>query len=89
MERRATSPEITAIHDRLDKLEEISDDMKEIKEWIATVVKVTRFFEVAGCFLGRWAVIWLKFTAAIGFTWAAFKLGMGDILIWLRGLLKP
>ncbi len=87
MERRKVSPEIVAIHERLDKLEDISSDIQEIKEWIATVVKVTRGLEVIGCFMSRWAMVWLKITAAIAFTWAYVKYGVIEGGQWLRGFL--
>lgn len=76
---------ISSIHDRLDKLEEISSDMKEIKEWIATVVKVTHMFEVAGCFMAKWSAIWLKIGGAIVVTYAAIKYGFVESFMWLRG----
>ena len=52
--QRETDIKIVAIHDRLDKLETIADDLREIKEWIDTVMIVTRFLEMAGCFISKW-----------------------------------
>lgn len=85
MERRKEDPVIVAIHVRLDRLEDISADLSEIKEWIGTVVKVTRMLELTGNFLTRWAVLWLKLTGAIGFVWITFKYGLVETGIWVRG----
>lgn len=86
MERRKEDPVIVAIHERLDKLEDISSDIAEIKEWIATVVKVTRMLEVIGCFCSRWAKIWLQVGAAVAITVATIKYGVVESIAWLRGL---
>ncbi len=86
MERRKEDPVIVAIHSRLDKLEDISGDLREIKEWIATVVKVTRGLEVVGCFMSRMVVVCVKVTAGVAILWAAVKFGMAEALAWVRGL---
>lgn len=73
------SPVITKIHERLDKLEELSADMKEIKEWIATVVRMTLLMEIVGDFLTKWAWRMGKLLVGFGVVWAALRLGLNDL----------
>lgn len=87
MERRKEDPVIVSIHDRLDRLEDISDDLREIKEWIATVVKVTRMFEIAGNFAAKWAILFGKIAAGTAIGWAAFKYGAESTFSKLREFL--
>lgn len=88
MEHRKEDPIIVDIHTRLNKLEDISSDLAEIKEWIATVIKVTRGLEVIGCFTARWAVLFGKIGAGAAIGWAAFKYGAEGFFIKLRELFK-
>ncbi len=79
---------IAAIHKRLDALEEISSDMKEIKEWIATVVRMTLIIERVGDFMIKWAWRFVKFFSAVGAVWAMMKLGTVEVFNWIRSWVR-
>lgn len=87
-ERRKDDPVIVAIHDRLTTLESLSADMKEIKEWIATVVRMTLIIETVSDFIMKWIWRFVKFFAAVGSVWAIFKLGTTEALSYLRSFIK-
>lgn len=86
--QRDTDNKIAAIHDRLDTLESLSHDMREIKEWIATVVKVTRLFEIMGCFMTKWAVRLGKIIVAIAAVWAFIRHGIDELKVFFVGGIK-
>ena len=87
MERRKEDPVIIAIHERLDKLEDISATLARIEDWIATVTKVTRLLEIVGCFIEKWSIRFLKIGAVLGMVWASFKIGITDIKDFIRWIL--
>jgi len=91
LKRRKNDPVTTAIHARLDTLEEIATGMKdirawaaEIREWISTVTKVTRGMEVLVEFLAKWSGRAIKIAAAIGAVWASIRLSAQDVLDFLK-----
>ena len=83
--QRETDEKIAGIHDRLDKLEDISSDIATIKEWMETCTKVFRGMEILGCFIGKWAVRFGKIGAGIAIGWASFKYGMQGVWDVIRG----
>jgi len=88
LQRRKNDPVTTAIHMRLDALEELSNDMKEIKEWIATVVKVTRALEIIGGFITKWTLGMAKVSIACGVVWASIKLGGHEFVELLKAIFR-
>ena len=71
---------IDDIHLRLDKIEDLSNDFKEIKEWIATVVKVTQLLEILGCFMAKWAASLGLFAGAVASIYISIKTGIKDAI---------
>lgn len=68
-----------AIHERLSKLEEVYQDIKEIREWMSTVTRVFRLFEMFGCFISKWAVRIGKIAATTAAVWLALKGCAADV----------
>ena len=85
MERRKEDPIISDIHTRIGRLEEVAEDIKEIREWMFTVTRVFRVFEMAGCFMSKWAIRIGKLAAATAAVWLCIKGCASDVrAIFLR-----
>ncbi len=91
MERRKKNPAdpvIVAIHERLDKLEEIQASMHRIEEWIASVVRMNMIIEAFGDFIMRWSrrLIWIG--GACVTAWVTLKFGVLEGLSFVRSFFK-
>lgn len=81
-------PVIDAIHDRLDTLEELAEDIRQIKEWIATVVKVMKAMEFFGHTFSRIAVVIAKISFGCSLIWLSIQMGIHDLTTFVMNLLR-
>lgn len=88
MDRRKHDLLLADIRRRLTVLESAVSNFAEVKEWMADVTKVFRFFEMMACFFTKWTVRAGKLAGALGVIWGVFKLGLADPKELLRLIFK-
>lgn len=88
MHRRKDDPIIDGIHNRLDTLEDLAADIREIKSWIDTVVKMTKVMEWLVTTGSKVAWACMKITLFFGVLWASLKISTTEFLDAARSLLR-